>query len=92
LFYLVPVYIFGQYLFRLVPESFRWLSSNGKEKEAEKVVEKIAKLNGRGKPNLVKLSSVILKEAGHKQKHYSVFHLFASPSLVKYTLLLGLSW
>ncbi|XP_021376637.1 solute carrier family 22 member 8-like isoform X2 [Mizuhopecten yessoensis] len=77
----------------LVPESFRWLVSHNRLPEAEAVINRIARTNGKPAPDLGELGEVAKLEVKKDQRRiYSIKDLFSSLFLVKTTLLLALSW
>ncbi|KAK7483866.1 hypothetical protein BaRGS_00024883 [Batillaria attramentaria] len=62
------------------PESLRWLAAKGQIEEADKVVERIAKMNGRSKSNSVPEQLALLadeeKSRGEETQRYSYHLLF----------------
>ncbi|XP_060063906.1 solute carrier family 22 member 6-like [Ylistrum balloti] len=77
----------------LVPESFRWLVSHNRLPEAESVINRIARTNGRPTPDLCGLVEVTRAEVKPNQRRvYSVKDLFSSWMLFKTTVLLAISW
>lgn len=79
---------------RLLPESARWLISNGKVESAHIYLSECAKVNGREefmadlKPEL--LSKVILVE--DENRKYSYLDLVRTPRMRKLSLLTGIVW
>ncbi|XP_056136454.1 solute carrier family 22 member 7-like [Lampris incognitus] len=79
---------------RWIPESARWLISNGKMNDAHFYLSRCAKVNHREefladlKPET--LSQVLLVEGGNKK--YSYFDLLRTPRLRRLALLTGCVW
>ncbi|XP_061184984.1 solute carrier family 22 member 4-like [Saccostrea echinata] len=77
----------------VVPESFRWLVSHLKTEKAEKVINHIAKINGKKMPDVTKLIAVCKKEAELKtDKKYSLIDIFRDRRLTKHSFLLWFIW
>ncbi|XP_052820404.1 organic cation transporter protein-like [Mya arenaria] len=82
----VPMILVFLYIW-LIPESPRWLISKGKNKEAYKIIQKIAKKNQVTLPeNAIDEHSV---ESGESM---SVFKMFTIPKLLIRTLIIYLNW
>ncbi|WAR15383.1 ORCT-like protein, partial [Mya arenaria] len=82
----VPMILVFLYIW-LIPESPRWLISKGKNKEAYKIIQKIAKKNQVTLPeNAIDEYSV---ESGESM---SVFKMFTIPKLLIRTLIIYLNW
>lgn len=83
-------FLFGVFV---VPESFRWLVSHYKTKQAEVVIARIAAVNGKKKPDVTKLIEITRKEEEMKQdKKYSILDIFRHKSLMKHSFLLWFIW
>ena len=65
--------------YRLVPESPRWLVSKGRYEEAENIIRKIAKFNGKNLP-----SKLNLKENVHEPVSWEYGILIISTVLLPY--------
>ena len=65
---------------RFIQESFRWLVTRGKYKEAEGVIERVARINGYDKPDLTNIINQIKIEVGDEdsRKRYTAIDLFRS--------------
>lgn len=91
----MPFVTYFLYMF-ILPESPRWLLMRGRLEEALKILEKMAKVNGKEFPIdfKTKLESRILKEKDHPKKivDVSVFDLFRTPNMRLKTILITLSW
>lgn len=67
----------------IVQESARWLVTKGRYKEAEKVINTIAKVNGKPAPNTSILMAEAAKSDSNKTSvHYTAFHLFKTKEMV----------
>ena len=75
---------------RLVPESFRWLITRGRYKDAESVINKIAEKNRRQVPDLTEIvEQAKLEESVETQHQYTVLDMFKTrENIVKSTGLL----
>ncbi|KAM9314905.1 solute carrier family 22 member 7a [Pholidichthys leucotaenia] len=77
-----------------LPESARWLLTNGRVEEAQKYLIQCAKMNGKSeftsKVDTEVLEKVIVSEVA--EKNYSYCDLFRTPQLRRITLCSGLSW
>ena len=85
-------------MFFIIPESVRWLAINGKRYQAEKVLEKIAKRNGRSisfrqKREIKTILQYVEKEAHRKknQENLSPLDMLRKTHL-KITLIMMLNW
>ena len=76
------------FLFWLTMESPYWLSSNKEFDKAEKVLQRIAKINGKD----VSVSLTKEYEMNNKKKHYSYFHLFNCLKVFLLTTLQSYLW
>jgi len=74
-------------MYRIMPESPRWLISKGRYKEASKIVEKIAKVNKVQLPD-----DVIGEDTVENQRSYSVMKMFTVPKLLLRTLIIYFNW
>jgi len=81
--------------FWYLPESPRWLLTNGRVEEAEKIVRDIARVNGRVLPASFKLTPpTVSKAAGPPQRSPLVgfLKLFLLPNMRKKTLICYYMW
>ncbi|KAK3093609.1 hypothetical protein FSP39_018059 [Pinctada imbricata] len=77
----------------ILPESFRWLVSHGKLKEASKIVEDIARMNGKPMPSLDSLKALLKKDTSIMySKKYNFMDLCRSREVIRRTLLLTVAW
>ena len=76
-----------QLYFRIIPESPRWLLSRGKTEQAEKIIQKCAKVNGVKLPE-----NVIDKDTADEGEKQSVLKMFTSARLLIRTLIIYLNW
>ncbi|XP_013378671.1 solute carrier family 22 member 15-like [Lingula anatina] len=82
------------FLWRFLPESPRWLAMHGKEQEAEKVLELIARVNKKPTPNFEAFRKYLEdeKRKGTTTGKYSYWDLFRTPLLTRHTLVLMFAW
>jgi hypothetical protein len=81
--------------FSVIPESFRWLISNKKYAEAEDVIKRIAKINGRETPKacLKKLYDITQNlEEKTTGKIYTIRDIVTNRELLKKSCILWTSW
>ncbi|KAK7476015.1 hypothetical protein BaRGS_00032722 [Batillaria attramentaria] len=84
----LPTYFF-------VPESARWLAAKGRLEEAEAVVERVARVNGRPKPNdtLSRLRAVAEEERQAGQgRRYTYLDVYRGWRMAFTTLVLHFIW
>lgn len=91
-------------LYRLIPESLVWLIAKGRVEEAENILQRAAKCNGKSLPRHVlsepppDVTSSVAKTtlsdaaAADNQKTYTVIDLFRTPNLRKITICICLLW
>ncbi|KAM4540332.1 solute carrier family 22 member 3 [Fundulus diaphanus] len=87
----LPSFLFVAYYW-FVPESPRWLFSQGRNTEAMKVVSNMAKCNNRVLPQKVFRSTMIPLEKKKEVPSVSVKDLFRTPNIRKNTLILTYAW
>nr|XP_039253894.1 solute carrier family 22 member 15-like isoform X2 [Styela clava] len=77
----------------IVPESPRWLYSQGKVAAAEEVLHYLARKNGRSSSTV---ASIVLEKRKEEKKSnkngYSIRDLFSSKNLARRTLIMGYTW
>ncbi|GBM74192.1 Organic cation transporter protein, partial [Araneus ventricosus] len=79
----------------LIPESPRWLISQGRIKEAEKIVTKATKTNGNYLSNIdARLKMMMETRKVHESKSESgtILDLFRTPGLWQMTLIIYFTW
>ncbi|KAK6174711.1 hypothetical protein SNE40_017936 [Patella caerulea] len=80
----------------IIPESIRWLAVKGQIKEAERVVEMVAKMNGRVKPSNAKelIMKITEEEKSQKKggKTYSYLDIYRGAKIAKHTISLHIVW
>ena len=76
---------------RFIPESFRWLFTKARYDDAELVIDKVARMNGRQKPDISKIIDQAKLEEKEKQ-YYSAVDLFKTKDSVIKTLALLFIW
>ncbi|GFG38605.1 hypothetical protein Cfor_09215 [Coptotermes formosanus] len=83
---------------RVLPESPRWLLAHGRFEEAEKILKKMARVNGKPLPAnyMVQLKRKYQVERYVRQKekrrHYGVLDLFRTPNIRRKTLIITFIW
>ncbi|KAK7483890.1 hypothetical protein BaRGS_00024907 [Batillaria attramentaria] len=86
-------FVFGWFI---SPESLRWLAANGRIEEADKVVERIAKMNGRIKSSSIPEQLALLSEEeklhGEEAHKYSYHVLFSNWRNAMKTVILSFCW
>ncbi|KAI5617170.1 solute carrier family 22, member 13 [Silurus asotus] len=82
-----PILILGIY-FWILPESARWLLTQGRQEEAKKIILKAARINGRNVPEYL----LERLEAENTVQTGSMLDLFRVPSLRKRTLIMCYIW
>ena len=84
------------FIFRFIPESFRWLITKGRYKDAEVVVESVAKINGFDKPDIGDIiNHVMLENENDSEKtrnRYSAIDLFKTKKSAMRTSALLFIW
>ncbi|XP_052089054.1 organic cation transporter protein-like isoform X2 [Mytilus californianus] len=80
---------FGVFLFYwwMIPESSRWLLSQGKYDDAEKIIQQIAKVNMKTIP-----SRMVDEKTLDTPKTANVYHLFSTLEMTKRTIILLWNW
>ncbi|XP_052089051.1 organic cation transporter protein-like [Mytilus californianus] len=71
----------------MIPESSRWLLSQGKYDDAEKIIQRIAKVNKKKIP-----SRIIDEKTLDTPKTANVYHLFSTLEMTKRTIILLWNW
>ncbi|XP_063404776.1 organic cation transporter protein-like [Mytilus trossulus] len=71
----------------MIPESSRWLLSQGKYDGAEKIIQRIAKVNKKKIP-----SRIIDEQTQDTPKTANVYHLFSTLEMSKRTIILLWNW
>ncbi|XP_060073041.1 solute carrier family 22 member 6-B-like [Ylistrum balloti] len=76
------------------PESFRWLVTHGKQGDAMKVVNKIAKTNKKSVPDFTMLSDIVENDMSirHSKHAYNLRDILCSRILLSRSMLLGVGW
>ena len=67
----------------MIPESSRWLISQGKYDDAENIIQRIAKVNKKKIP-----SRIIDEKTLETPKAANVYHLFSTFTMTKRTLII----
>ncbi|KAM9436462.1 solute carrier family 22 member 13b [Clarias gariepinus] len=82
-----PIVLLGVY-FWILPESARWLLTQGRQEEAKKIILNAARINGRK----VSDSLLVKLEAENTVRTGTMLDLFRVPSLRKRTLIMCYIW
>ncbi|XP_053392451.1 solute carrier family 22 member 21-like isoform X2 [Mercenaria mercenaria] len=76
-----------------VPESFRWYVSHNRIKDAENVIKRVARVNGKQPPDMSIISQMDMSVTSQlKDRKYSLFDVLKNKNSRKYTLLLAFVW
>ncbi|XP_053392449.1 organic cation transporter protein-like [Mercenaria mercenaria] len=80
--------------YRFIPESFRWYVGHDRYKDAESIIKKVARINGKPAPDLSEIYTMgkALKKEKETDKKYSFWDIAKSKELRKYTVLLIFVW
>ncbi|XP_060063863.1 solute carrier family 22 member 21-like [Ylistrum balloti] len=76
----------------ITPESFRYLVSHNKIDEAEEIIRRMARTNGRPVPDLKRLRFLAEEDIKTKEKKHTIKDLLMDRTLFKRTCLLGVGW
>ena len=71
----------------MIPESSRWLISQGKYDDAENIIQRIAEVNKKKIP-----SRIIDEKTLETPKAANVYHLFSTFTMTKRTLIILWNW
>lgn len=66
--------------------------SNDKIEEAEKVIKRIARINGVKEPDTSKLKSIAEKSGAQDNRKYTYWDIIKNWDFLKKTLLLAVAW
>lgn len=78
-------------IFKSIPESPRWLASQGRIKETENILRKIEKENGSDKNEVIFLKTETTK-GDTKTSQYGIIDLFTHKSVCVVTVIMMFSW
>lgn len=84
--------IFGLLIINQVPESPRWLASQGRYEEAEASLQKMALENGCGSKHVSLRRSKSASKTGSQVKSYGILDLFRNRSTCVITMIMIISW
>ncbi|XP_037082089.1 organic cation transporter protein-like [Pollicipes pollicipes] len=85
----IPAVLFFSFYF-IIPESPRWLLSNGREEEARVIIEKICRTNDRPyKPTMEVVDAVSKTD---EETRVTILDLFKTPNLCRRTLNFYYNW
>lgn len=77
---------------RFIPESPRWLISQGRLKEAEVIIRKAAKMNGIVAPSTIFDSSELEDLSSEKQQSHSILDLLRTRNIRIVTVMCIILW
>lgn len=79
--------------YRFVPESFRFLATSGNMKGAERVILRIAVVNGTSPPDLSAMEQVFQKEVKSQNDHvYTLRDICTPNTYLKTNILFSICW
>ena len=84
--------VFGLLIMNQVPESPRWLASQGRYDEAEAILHKVAMENGFGNKHVSLKRTKSASKAGCPERSYGILDLFTNRSTCMLTLIMIVSW
>ena len=84
--------IFGFLIINQVPESPRWLASQGRYDEAEAILRNVASVNGSVNKHVSLRRSKSASKAGSPTRSYGILDLFTNRSTCVLTLIMIISW
>ncbi|KAM4764366.1 solute carrier family 22 member 4 isoform 1-T1 [Cyanocitta cristata] len=89
---LIGSFISGQLSDRIIPESPRWLISQGRYKEAEAIIRKAAKINGIPAPSVLFGTAEMQDSKPQQQQKAILLDLFRTRNIATITIMSLLLW
>lgn len=84
--------VLGIFIVNMIPESPRWLASQGRYDEAEATLTKISKENGLGNKNVSLRRSKSTSKSGPLVQGYGILDLFTNSTTCIITVIMVISW
>ena len=84
--------VFGLFVFPMIPESPRWLASQGRTDEAEEILHKVAVENGLGDRHVTLRQRKQTSNADSSRRTYGIVDLFMNKNTCVITCVMILSW
>jgi len=78
----------------VIPESFRWLLVHGRQLEAEKILDKIARHNDRPRVESKLLDDIVAAEKVEQvqERKYTILDMFRSKYMIRVSIFMAVNW